>query len=68
MALVRHLWQRARAWVQIRKWHLFYNFSSSFSWLRYLGSVEDDIHKALSHRLKSIQDVFGTIPDALEDV
>ena len=35
--------------------------------LRYRGSVEDDVHKALSHRLKSIQDVFGTIPDTLED-
>ncbi len=36
--------------------------------LRYSGSVEDDVHRALSHRLKDIRDVFGTIPDTLEDV
>jgi hypothetical protein len=36
--------------------------------LRYRGSVEDDVHEALSQRLRSIRDVFGTIPDTLEDV
>jgi superfamily II DNA or RNA helicase len=36
--------------------------------LRYRGSVEDDVHRALSSRLKSIREVFGTIPDTLEDV
>jgi hypothetical protein len=36
--------------------------------LRYRGSVEDDVHHALSSRLASIKDVFGTIPDTLEDV
>jgi superfamily II DNA/RNA helicase len=36
--------------------------------LRYRGSVEDQVHKALSIRLKSIREVFGTIPDTLEDV
>jgi hypothetical protein len=36
--------------------------------LRYRGSVEDDVHVALSDRLQQIRDVFGTIPDTLEDV
>jgi superfamily II DNA/RNA helicase len=36
--------------------------------LRYRNSVEDDVHKALSSRLKSIREVFGTVPDTLEDV
>ena len=36
--------------------------------LRYRGPVEDDVHHALSSRLASIRDVFGTIPDTLEDV
>jgi hypothetical protein len=36
--------------------------------LRYRNSVEDDVHRALSHRLKDIHDVFGTLPDTLEDV
>jgi superfamily II DNA/RNA helicase len=36
--------------------------------LRYRGSVEDDVHHALSARLESIRDVFGTVPDTLEDV
>jgi superfamily II DNA or RNA helicase len=35
--------------------------------LRYRHSVEDDVHRALSHRLKDIHDVFGTLPDTLED-
>ena len=36
--------------------------------LRYRGSVEDEVHQALSSRLQQIRDVFGTIPDTLEDV
>ncbi|MFZ1104610.1 MAG: helicase-related protein, partial [Hyphomicrobiaceae bacterium] len=36
--------------------------------LRYRGSVEDDVHRALSGRLQAIRDVFGTVPDTLEDV
>ena len=36
--------------------------------LRYRGSVEDDVHRALSARLETIRAVFGTIPDTLEDV
>ena len=30
--------------------------------LRYRGSVEDEVHQALSSRLQQIRDVFGTIP------
>jgi superfamily II DNA or RNA helicase len=36
--------------------------------LRYRNSVEDEVHSALSSRLQQIRDVFGTVPDALEDV
>ncbi len=36
--------------------------------LRYRNSVEDEVHHALSTRLWQIRDVFGTIPDTLEDV
>ena len=36
--------------------------------LRYGGSVEDDVHAALSDRLQEIRDVFGSVPDTLEDV
>jgi superfamily II DNA/RNA helicase len=36
--------------------------------LRYRGSVEDQVHQALSSRLAEIRDIFGTIPDTLEDV
>ena len=36
--------------------------------LRYRSSVEDDVHQALSGRLQQVRDVFGTIPDTLEDV
>ena len=36
--------------------------------LRYRSSVEDEVHQALSSRLQQIRDVFGTIPDTLEDV
>jgi superfamily II DNA or RNA helicase len=35
--------------------------------LRYRGSVEDDVHHALSSRLQQIREIFGTIPDTLED-
>jgi hypothetical protein len=36
--------------------------------LRYRNSAEDEVHRALSDRLKDIRDVFGTLPDTLEDV
>ena len=36
--------------------------------LRYKGSVEDKVHSVLSDRLGSIYDMFGQIPDTLEDV
>jgi hypothetical protein len=36
--------------------------------LRYRGSVEDQVHQTLSSRLAQIRDIFGTIPDTLEDV
>lgn len=36
--------------------------------LRYQGSVEDKVHKVLSDRLNDIYDMFGQIPDTLEDV
>jgi nicotinamide mononucleotide adenylyltransferase len=36
--------------------------------LRYRGSVEDRVHQMLSHRLASIRDLFGQLPDTLEDV
>ena len=36
--------------------------------MRYKGSVEDKVHKVLSERLKNIKDMFGQIPDTLEDV
>jgi hypothetical protein len=36
--------------------------------LRYRGSVEDEVHHALSSRLEQIRAMFGTIPDTLEDV
>jgi hypothetical protein len=36
--------------------------------LRYRGSVEDEVHSALSSRLQQIRSIFGTIPDTLEDV
>jgi hypothetical protein len=36
--------------------------------LRYRGSVEDQVHHTLSFRLAEIREVFGTIPDTLEDV
>lgn len=36
--------------------------------LRYKDSVEDNVHKVLSQRLNDIYDMFGQIPDTLEDV
>jgi ERCC4-related helicase len=36
--------------------------------MRYKGSVEDKVHAVLSTRLKNIKDMFGQIPDTLEDV
>lgn len=36
--------------------------------MRYKDSVEDKVHHLLSRRLKNIQDLFGQIPDTLEDV
>ncbi len=36
--------------------------------LRYRDSVEDDVHRRLSERLRHVREIFGTIPDHLEDV
>lgn len=36
--------------------------------MRYKDSVEDKVHKKLSERLKSIHDIFGQLPEVLEDV
>ena len=36
--------------------------------LRYKDSIEDRVHKILAERLKGIYDIFGQIPDVLEDV
>jgi superfamily II DNA/RNA helicase len=36
--------------------------------MRYLGSVEDRVHQLLSTRLQEIFNLFGQIPDVLEDV
>ncbi len=36
--------------------------------MRYKDSVEDRVHKVLSVRLNDIYDMFGQIPDTLEDV
>jgi SNF2 family DNA or RNA helicase len=36
--------------------------------MRYLGSVEDRVHQKLSARLKQIHELFGQIPEVLEDV
>jgi superfamily II DNA/RNA helicase len=46
---------------QSRKTVFIYN-------MRYRGSVEDRVHQLLSERLKNIRDLFGQIPDTLEDV
>lgn len=34
--------------------------------MRYKDSVEDKVHRALSDRLKSINEIFGQVPDVLE--
>ena len=36
--------------------------------LRYRGSVEDRVHQVLASRLEAIHQLFGQIPDTLEDV
>ena len=36
--------------------------------MRYKGSVEDKVHSKLSDRLKEIYDMFGQIPEVLQDV
>jgi len=36
--------------------------------MRYKDSVEDRVHSKLSDRLKGIYDIFGQIPEVLEDV
>lgn len=36
--------------------------------MRYRGSVEDRVHDLLSQRFSNIYDMFGQIPDTLEDV
>lgn len=36
--------------------------------MRYRGSVEDRVHELLSGRLQAIRDLFGQLPDTLEDV
>ncbi|PKM83667.1 MAG: helicase SNF2 [Firmicutes bacterium HGW-Firmicutes-13] len=36
--------------------------------MRYKDSVEDRVHELLSDRLKSITNMFGQLPDVLEDV
>lgn len=36
--------------------------------MRYRGSVEDRVHEMLSTRLENVMDMFGQIPDTLEDV
>lgn len=36
--------------------------------MRYRGSVEDKVHQMLSTRLKDVYNLFGQLPDTLEDV
>lgn len=36
--------------------------------MRYRESVEDRVHELLSERLKTIRNLFGQVPDTLEDV
>jgi len=45
---------------QIRDEVLLYN-------MRYRGSVEDRVHELLSERLEDIFELFGQVPDILED-
>jgi superfamily II DNA/RNA helicase len=46
---------------QLRPEVLIYN-------MRYRDSVEDRVHQLLSERLSNIRNMFGQIPDTLEDV
>ncbi|HEY3547451.1 MAG TPA: phospholipase D-like domain-containing anti-phage protein [Propionicimonas sp.] len=46
---------------QVRDEVLIYN-------MRYRDSVEDRVHDLLSARLRAIRDMFGQLPDTLEDV
>ena len=46
---------------QLRPEVLIYN-------MRYRGSVEDRVHQLLSERMVNIRNMFGQIPDTLEDV
>ena len=46
---------------QMAKTILIYN-------MRYKGSVEDRVHRKLSSRLQEIYNIFGQIPEVLEDV
>ncbi|MFH2120280.1 MAG: hypothetical protein ABIJ25_07790 [Pseudomonadota bacterium] len=52
---------RLRRIGQLRPEVLIYN-------MRYRGSVEDRVHQLLSERLVNIRNMFGQIPDTLEDV
>lgn len=36
--------------------------------LKYSGSVEERVHELLSERLQNIHDMFGQVPDVLQDV
>lgn len=36
--------------------------------LRYRDSVEDKVHRVLAGRLQAVHELFGQIPDILEDV
>jgi SNF2 family DNA or RNA helicase len=36
--------------------------------LRYRGSVEDRVHLVLAERLQNIHNIFGQVPDTLEDI
>ncbi len=45
---------------QVRSEVLIYN-------MRYRDSVEDRVHQLLSSRLQAIRDLFGQLPDTLED-
>jgi hypothetical protein len=57
--------EQRKGWIQrigqLRQEVLIYN-------MRYRGSVEDRVHQLLSKRLVNIRNMFGQIPDTLEDV
>jgi len=36
--------------------------------LRYRDSIEDHVHAVISQRLKSVYDMFGAVPETIEDV